>query len=398
MVSEGNLVYLDHSATTPLCAEVKQSMADAMEVAWANPSSMHRAGQQARRAVDRARDQISAVLGCRAGELIFTSGGTEADNLAIRGVVARHGAERGRHVVTSSIEHEAVLATCRELAQNGLIDLTVVDCDRCGVVDPRDVASAVRDDTVLVSIMYVNNETGVINDITTIALAVKEKNPRTFVHTDAVQALGRVDVRLENLGVDLMSLSGHKVYGPKGIGALWHKRDVALRGQMSGGGQERGLRSGTENVLGIVGFGVAAERASTRRESEMARQGKLAAYLRERLTETIPEVWLANPELTVANIVTASIPDVPTEITVTSLDREGICVSGGSACSSGATEPSHVLKAMGVEPRYRNGPVRMSLGEQTTELDIDRVVTALATLRGQSREFVGKPTTQVRTA
>jgi len=392
------LVYLDHSATTPLCAEVKQAMAEAMEVAWANPSSMHGAGQQARRAVDRARDQISAVLGCRAGELIFTSGGTEADNLAIRGVVSRHGAERGRHVVTSSIEHEAVLATCRDLEQNGLIDLTVVDCDRCGVVDPRDVADAVREDTVLVSIMHVNNETGVVNDITTIAAAVKEKNPRTFVHTDAVQALGRVDVRIDTLGVDLISVSAHKVYGPKGIGTLWHKRDVALRGQMSGGGQERGLRSGTENVIGIVGFGVAAERATARRETEMARQGQLAAYLRKRLTATIPEVWLADPDLTVANIVTAAIPDVPTEITVTSLDREGICVSGGSACSSGATEPSHVLRAMGVEQRYRNGPVRMSLGEQTTEQDVDRVVAALATVRDGARELIGKGVVPVRTA
>jgi len=373
-------------------------MAEAMEVAWANPSSMHGAGQQARRAVDRARDQISAVLGCRAGELIFTSGGTEADNLAIRGVVSRHGAERGRHVVTSSIEHEAVLATCRDLEQNGLIDLTVVDCDRCGVVDPRDVADAVREDTVLVSIMHVNNETGVVNDITTIAAAVKEKNPRTFVHTDAVQALGRVDVRIDTLGVDLISVSAHKVYGPKGIGTLWHKRDVALRGQMSGGGQERGLRSGTENVIGIVGFGVAAERATARRETEMARQGQLAAYLRKRLTATIPEVWLADPDLTVANIVTAAIPDVPTEITVTSLDREGICVSGGSACSSGATEPSHVLRAMGVEQRYRNGPVRMSLGEQTTEQDVDRVVAALATVRDGARELIGKGVVPVRTA
>jgi cysteine desulfurase len=369
-----------------------------MEEAWGNPSSMHAAGQRARRALDRARDQISGVLGCRAGELIFTSGGTEADNLAIRGVVARHGAERGRHVVTSSVEHEAVLATCRDLAQSGLIELTVVDCDRCGMVYPHDVANAVRDDTVLVSVMYVNNETGIINDIAAIAKLVKEKNPRTLVHTDAVQALGRVDVRVSDLGVDLMSVSGHKVYGPKGIGALWHKQNVAVRGQMSGGGQERGLRSGTENVLGIVGFGVAAERASTRLEAEMDRQGKLANYLRQRLAEEIPEVWLADPGLTVANIVTAAIPDVFTETTVTALDREGICVSGGSACSSGATEPSHVLKAMGVEPRYRNGPVRMSLGEETSKEDIDQVVAALATLRGQSRELVGKGAIPVRTA
>jgi cysteine desulfurase len=291
-----------------------------------------------------------------------------------------------------------VLSTCRDLSQRGLIDLTVVDCDRCGTVDPQEVAAAVRDDTVLVTIMYVNNETGVINDIAAVVKAVKAKNPRTFVHTDAVQALGRVEVVVDDLGVDLMSLSAHKVYGPKGIGALWHKRDVPLRGQISGGGQERGLRSGTENVLGIVGFGVAAGRVASRRESEMARQGKLAAYLRKRLVDEIPEVWLADASLTVANIVTAALPDVLTETTVTALDREGVCVSGGSACSSGATEPSHVLKAMGVEPRYRNGPVRMSLGEQTTEQDIDSVVAALATLRGQARELVVKGVAPARTA
>jgi cysteine desulfurase len=198
-----------------------------------------------------------------------------------------------------------------------------------------------------------------------------------------VQALGRVDVGVEQLGVDLMSLSAHKAYGPKGSGVLWHKREVALAAQISGGGQERGVRSGTENVAAIVGFGAAALRAEQRRQGEMARQGKLAERLRAGLADLTPDVWIANRDLAVANIVTAALAGVPSEVTVTALDREGICVSGGSACSSGATQPSHVLAAMGVDKRYQTGPVRMSLGEETTEGDIDRVVAALAAVQAR---------------
>ena len=370
-------IYLDYAATTPIAPEVEAAMREVYARAWANPSSMHSEGQAARRAVDAARDVLAGVLRCRAGELVFTGGGTEADNLAIRGVMGRYARERGNHVVVTAVEHEAVLKTCEALRDRGEIQLTVIGCSRDGRTDAAAIADAVRPDTVLVTAMLVNNEVGAVNDVAAIAAAVKERNAQTLVHTDAVQALGRIAVDAGDLGVDLFSLSAHKVYGPKGVGALWRKTGVALTAQITGGGQERELRSGTENVAGIVGFGAAAERIEQRRESEMRRQGQLAQQLRDTISAHIPGVWIAPAENAVANIVTIAVPDMFSEVLVTALDRAGVCASGGSACSAGATRPSHVLAAMQVGERYQRGPLRFSLGEQTTAADIASAADAL---------------------
>ena len=342
-----------------------------------NPSSLHQAGRAARGAIDDARDALAGVLGCSQGEVVFTSGGTEANNLALRGVLAA-GADRGQHVVISAVEHEAVSNTCADLARHGVAEITVIGCDSGGRVDPGEVAAAVRPDTVVVSVMLVNNEVGTVQDLSAIASAVKDRNPVTVVHTDAAQALGRLPIAVASLGVDLMTLSAHKAYGPKGAGALYVRRGVVVGAQITGGGQERGRRSGTENVPAIVGFGVAAPRAEARRDMEMARQRRLAERLRERVVALVPDVRLCGSTLhSVAGIITFAFADVRSEVLVTALDRLGVCASGGSACSSGATLPSHVLAAMGVESAYVSGPLRCSLGEQTTEEDIDRAVIAI---------------------
>jgi cysteine desulfurase len=284
-------IYLDHAATTPLDPEVRAALLPWLGELFGNPSSAHGHGRRARAAVDDARDRVAAAAGCASREVILTSGGTEADNLALRGVLERWGAERGRHLVVSAIEHEAVLATAQRLAEAGRADLTVVDCDRQGRIDPAAVASAVRPDTVLVSVMLANNEVGTVQDVPAIAAAVRARNPRSLVHTDAVQALGRLPLGLGALGVDLLSLSAHKAYGPQGVGALVAGHAVFPAAQITGGGQERERRSGTENVAGVVGFGAAAELARRRQETDAAELSHLAGWLTDLLMESVPGRW-----------------------------------------------------------------------------------------------------------
>lgn len=371
------MIYLDHAATTPVAPEVFDAMRPYLTEVYGNPSAMHGAGRAARAAIDAARDAVAATIGAQHREIVFTGSGTEADNLAIRGVVERWG-ERGRHVVTSAVEHEAVLTTCEQLASRARIDLTVVSPDSDGRVDPGQVAAAVRDDTVLVSIMAANNEVGTVQDIAGITAAVKSVNPEAFVHTDAVQALGKLRLDVSALGVDLMSLSAHKVYGPKGTGALYVRHGVFVGAQLTGGGQERGRRSGTENVTGIVGLGVAAVRAEDRRAAEMERQESLAARLREAIVDGLSDVRpTGSAAHRLPNIVSVAIAGVESEVLVTALDQKGIAVSGGSACSSGATLPSHVLAAMDIDAQYVRGPLRCSLGEATTAQDIEQAASAI---------------------
>ncbi len=286
-------IYLDHAATTPVAPEVVDAMLPLLRETWGNPSSPHGRGRSARAAVDDARDRLAAVLGCVPRELTFTSGGTEADNLAMRGVVQRWGAEHGRHLVVSAVEHEAVLSTAISLAERDEAELTVVPCDRDGRVDPERIAAAVRDDTVLVALMLANNEVGTVQEVGRAARLARGRNPRVLVHTDAVQALGRVQIDLAALDVDLLSVSAHKCYGPKGCGALYARWGTHMTAQLEGGGQERGRRSGTENVAAIAGFAVAAELVERERPVQATRQAALRDALESAILERAPGTRVA---------------------------------------------------------------------------------------------------------
>ncbi len=354
-----------------------------------NASSMHSAGRDARNAVDTARTQVAAAIGAQGREIVLTSGGTEADNLAIRGTLDRH-RDRGRHVITTAVEHEAVLETLALLGELGRADVTVIECDGAGRVDAGEVADAVRDDTVLVSVMLANNEVASVQDVADIVRLVKARNAATLVHTDAVQAMGRIPVDVNDLGVDLLSLSAHKIYGPQGVGALFVRHGTHLAPQMSGGGQERGRRSGTENVAAVVGFGVAAGIAAARRDADMAQQRALVRRLADTVIAALPDIVLTGSALhRLPNIASFAIPGAVSEVIVASLDGEGICASGGSACSSGAAVASHVLAAMGIAPNVAQGALRISVGRATSEADIDAVAVAVVTAVLQARMPAG---------
>jgi cysteine desulfurase len=389
-------IYLDHAATTPLCPAVREVMMPWLGESFGNPSSIHALGRRARAAVDDARDRLAAAAGCAPREVIFNSGGTEADNLALRGVLDRWGPEVGRHLVVSAVEHEAVLTTAQRLAESGSAELTVVDCDRLGRVDPDEVAAAVRPDTVLVSVMLANNEVGTLQDVAAIAAAAHDRNPRTLVHTDAVQALGRVPLSLGGLGVDLFSLSAHKAYGPQGVGALVVRHGVFLAVQISGGGQERDRRSGTENVAGIVGFGVAAQLAEERRAVEVEREASLIGRLTNLLVEGVSALSpTGDSDHRLPGLASFVVPGCRSDLLLAVLDEMGVCASAGSACSSGAPVASHVLSAMGFGDLAACA-LRLSLGRSTTAADIEaaagRVIEAVARVRsgGTARNSSGR--------
>ncbi len=388
-------MYLDHAATTPLAPEALAAMLPHLRDVYGNPSSVHRQGRAARQAVDDARDALAAALGCAHREIVFTASGSEADNLALRGVVERWGRERGRHVVVSAVEHDAVLMTAQRLAASGG-DVSVVPCDPGCRVDPEAVAAAVRPDTVIASVMMVNNETGTVQDLAAIAAAVHAANPRTLVHTDAVQAAGRLPVRPRELGVDLLTLSSHKVYGPKGAAALWLREGVHVAAQTTGGGQERGRRSGTENVAAIAGFAAAMRLAETLRTSEAPRQASLSQRLVDLVLAAVPEaVATGSARHRAPGFATFAFAGCRTDLLLTVLDRSGLSASGGSACSSGAPTPSHVLVAMGLGPELAASALRCSLGRSTTASDVDAaaraISAAVAQVRAASPATAGAP-------
>ena len=380
-------IYLDHAATTPVAPEVVDAMLPWLGAeGYGNPSSLHALGRRARSALDEARDRVAAALGCASREIVFTAGGSEADNLALRGVLDRW-SSRGRHVVITAIEHDAVLKTVEQLIDEGRCEATVVGCDASGCVDPSAVADAVRDDTVLVSMMLANNEVGTVQDVAGAASLVRSRNPRTVIHTDAVQALGKLPLDARELGVDLLSVSAHKVYGPKGVGALFVRQGVTLAPQISGGGHERGRRSGTENVAGIAGFGMAASLVTLEREEEMRRLQTLSSRLSEAVATGIPDAVLTAagaPRL--SSFATFAFPGLSTDVLLTLLDSWDLCASGGSACSSGAHMPSHVLVAMGLPPALAAAALRCTLGRATTDAEVDRagelIVRAVRQLQG----------------
>lgn len=370
-------LYLDHAATTPMREEVVDAMLPYMREHYGNASSVHALGQDARAAINDARDQMAAVLRCEAREIFFTSGGTEADNLALRGTLQRH-ADRGRHIIVSAIEHDAVLNTADLLQAAGMADVTVVPCGRDGLIDPQRVAAAVRDDTVLVSVMLANNEVGTIQDIAAISQLVKGRNADTLVHTDAVQALGKIPVDVQTLGVDMLSVSGHKVYGPKGIGALFIRHGVALSAQMTGGPQERNRRAGTENVPAIVGLAVAATCAERERAHEMPRLQALSNRLMQGIVNVVEDcVATGSAHQRLPTFATFAIAGARTDLLLARLDAMGVYASGGSACGSGAPTPSHVLHAMGYPENLATGALRCTLGRGIMEGDINRAIAAI---------------------
>lgn len=383
-------IYFDHNATTPVAPEVADAMADALRTAYGNPSSVHAYGQQAKTALDAARASVSTLIGAEPTEVVFTSGGSESDNLAIRGVADSFASSGLRHLVASGIEHEAVIQTLKALRKTGW-ETTLVGVDASGIVAPDRLAEAITDETALVSIMHANNEIGAIQPVADLADVAHARG--AVFHTDAVQSVGKIPVDVASLGVDLLSLSAHKFNGPKGVGALWVKRGTRLRPQMTGGKQERNRRAGTENVPAIVGMGVAARLAL----AKLAAPSDHLASLRNRLeagilsgvSGTEPNGH-AGPR--VDNTSNISFDGVEAESLLIALDLEGVAVSTGSACSSGTLEPSHVLRAMGFSPHRTQNSIRFSLGLGNTEAEVDYVVRVLPGIVAKLRGVSGRRT------
>lgn len=377
-----DVIYLDHAATTPLHPEALEAMLPFLRGRFGNPSSAHRLGTDASRAVETARRRVAAVLGCSPSEVVFTSGGTESINAAIKGVAhAQRLARVGDHIVTSAVEHHAVLHACQHLERFGF-EVTYVPVDSDGLVSPAAVAAAVNERTVLVSVMTANNEVGVIQPVAEIAAAVRERGKalrrRIFIHTDAVQAANALSLDVGALGVDLLSLSSHKFRGPKGAGVLYLRRGVPFLAQMDGGGQERQRRSGTENVPGIVGTAVALEIAQRERESYAATCGRLRDRLIEEVTRAIPRVTLnGHAERRLPNNASLAFEGADARLLVELLNEQGIACSAGSACAAQVVEPSHVLMAMGLPLERALGTVRFSLSAETTGAEIDRLLAVL---------------------
>lgn len=362
--------YLDYNATTPTRPEVLALLERLQEECFGNPSSIHATGRRARRHLDEAREKMAAVLGVRPNEVIFTSGGTESNNLAIRGAVL---AAEGGHIVTSSIEHPAVLETCRALEKTG-IAVTYLDVGADGRVEPEAVAAALRDDTVLVSMMWVNNETGIIQPVEEIAAIAAERG--VMFHTDAVQALGRVPIDLS--AIDLLSLSGHKFCAPKGMGILIVRRGASIQPIFGGGGQQWGLRSGTENVAGAGALAEAARLCCEERADEMVRVGALRDRFESAVTAAISDARVnGSAEHRVANTSNLRFPGADGEAVLIALDQCGVACSSASACAASRAEPSYVLMVMGLTRREAEDSMRFSLGRFTTEADVDKCVNEL---------------------
>ena len=377
--------YLDHAATTPLLPEAADEMMRVMTSNFGNPSSVHALGRRARGAIEDGRDRVAAAVGAAPGEIVFTGGGTEADNLAIKGAAHKRRGD-GNHVVATAFEHHAVLDAAQALTQSGF-EVTKVGVEADGSVDAQKVAAAVRPSTVLVSVMTVNNEIGTVQNLAAVADAVKAANPRTLVHTDAVQALGNVPVDLHTWGVDLAAFAAHKAGGPKGVGALFVRSSIALEPELHGGGQERGLRSGTHNVAGIAGFGIAAEIAAKEVHEKSDRLAPLRDRLLDGIRALVPDVFVnGRLDQRVAGNLNVCIPGTDGETMLLLLDQAGIACSSGSACASGALDPSHVLLALGIPKKLAKGSLRFSLGRTSTADDVDAVLAALPDVVERARK------------
>lgn len=373
-------VYLDNNATTPVLPEVLEAMRPYFGEHFGNASSIHHHGQETRAAVERARESVAALLGCRAAEVVFTSGGTEADNLAVFGLV-----NSGDHVITSTIEHHAVLNSCKHLAAKGC-EVTYISVNGRGLVDPADVRRAIRPNTKLITIMLANNETGVVEPVAEIGKIAAEAG--IYFHTDAVQAAGKIAIDVNQVGCDLLTISGHKIHGPQGVGALYVRKGTQLEAMLYGGSHERSRRAGTENVPGIVGLGKAAElaRAGLERSDDL----KMAAardHLERELLEIEATGLNGEGAPRVPNTTNIYFDGIEGEALVIALDLKGLAVSTGAACSSGAIEPSHVLTAMGLRPDRAKASIRFSLGKQNTREDVDFALGLIPETVGRLREL-----------
>ena len=378
-------IYLDYNATTPLRPEVRDAMMPYLIDAFGNGSSIHAYGREARTAIDTAREQVAELISAKSpSEIIFTGSGTEADNHAIKGLTELQKSRgKGNHIITSSVEHHAVLHTCHYLEQRGF-EVTYLPVDRYGRINFEQLRDAIRDTTVLISIMHVNNENGTIQPLDEISQIAQEHD--IPFHTDAVQSIGKLAMDVQELGVNLLSLSGHKIYAPKGIGVLYIRRGTRLANLVHGGAHERNRRAGSENVPAIVGLGVAAELAKQEQDAYAEHLNALTCRLREGLDTHIDRLhYNGHPDHCAPGTLNVSFEDVEGESLILRLDMEGICVSTGSACTSGSMEPSHVLAALGLPPRLAQGTVRFSLGRNTTEAEIDAVITKLPKVIQQMR-------------
>lgn len=368
-------IYLDHSATTPVDPQVAELIVGYLVEKYGNPSSVHSFGREARQAVEEARAQAAALIGANPTEITFTSGGTEADNLAVQGA-AKANIKKGKHLITSAVEHHAVLEACEYLGKNGF-DLTILPVDEEGIIRLEDLRNAIRPDTILISIMHANNEVGSIQPIAEIGKIAAEKG--IIFHVDAVQSLGKLPIDVKEMNIDLLTISSHKIYGPKGVGALYIRKGVKVSPLMFGGAQERKIRSGTENTPGIIGFGKACELAGQRMDEENTKLVKLRDRLIDGILTGIDHVKLNGPrgEKRLANNVNVSVNYIEGESLLLSLDMVGIAGSSGSACTSGSLDPSHVLLAMGLSHEVAHGSLRLSLGRQNTDEEIDYVLQEL---------------------
>ncbi len=374
--------YFDYNATTPVDPHVVDAMLPYLQERCGNASSLHSFGQEASLGVEAAREQVAALLGCHSRDIVFTSGGTESDNLAVFGTV-RGAGERPCHVITSRIEHPAVLNACQQLEREG-VDVTYLPVGAEGVVAPEDVRAALRPETALITVMHANNELGTLQPVREIGAVAREAG--LLFHVDGVQAWGKVPVDVGGLGVDFYSVSAHKIYGPKGVGALYIRRGVQIEKVQYGGRHERGRRPGTENVPGIVGLGAAAELAGRRLQADSGQVARLRAHLERGILDGIPKTCVHGsgaPRL--PNTSSVRFEHVESEPLLIALDLEGFAVSSGSACSSGAVEPSHVLSAIGLTREQAKSTIRFSLGRQTTVSEVEALVKTLPGLVGRLR-------------
>jgi cysteine desulfurase len=380
-------IYLDHNATTPLLPAVIDRMTEELREDFGNPSSVHHFGQQAKAAIDEARTNVANLIGADPSEVLFTSGGTEADNIAVRGAAEALEPTGKRHLVASAIEHEAVLNTLKVLAKRGW-RTTLVAVDQTGILSAAMLRDGLADDTALVSVMHANNEIGTIQPIAELARAAHDRG--ALFHTDAVQSAGKIPVNVKTLGVDMLSMSAHKFYGPKGVGALWIRRGLRVLPLLTGGRQERSRRAGTENVAGIVGFGVAARLARAELSATAAHSEALVERLWGSILARIPGAVRNGPSagLRLPNTLSVRFPGCAGESLLVLLDLAGIAASLGSACAAGAVEPSHVLLAMGLDREAARSALRLSVGASTTTDDVDRIVEVLPPLVAQIRAQV----------
>lgn len=379
-----NVIYLDHAATTPIDPEVLDAMMPYMTEKFGSASTLYLLGREARDAVELAREQVADLIGAQPEEIYFTSGGTESDNWAIYGVTAAKAA-KGKHVITCKIEHHAVLEPCHYLEKQGWT-VTYLDVDPNGFVNVDELASAITDQTVLITIMHANNEIGTVEPVEEIGKIARER--KIHFHTDTVQSVGHIPVRVDEIGCDSLAISAHKLYGPKGIGAMYIRKGARVERYMRGGGQENNKRAGTHNVAGIVGLGKAAELAKARMAEEAEKTAKLRDALIEGVESRIKDVKLNGDRVKrLPNNVNFSFAGVEGESMILLMDMNGICVSSGSACTSGSLEPSHVLMALGLAHEQAHGSLRMTLGKDNTPADIDKVLDTLPGIVARLREM-----------